>query len=181
MNLCSYINSSDTLTVPFLLKGNWIEVCQWSIVTCYWNKEARLLKMNEFFLACVLGWCVEWVMLLMTLLTMIVLFKRTKFLIILSRWNTCSFKHVHCCSMISWMILIQGEIRFVGTDGLRSFKWHLTFSSLCIHFYHMSPEFVYSIKLQSIFIFFLFIGWSSWHKRRYSTEMSHHTFYKKVL
>ncbi|CAD6261928.1 unnamed protein product [Miscanthus lutarioriparius] len=29
-----------------------------------------------------------------------------------------SFKHVHCYLMISWMILIQGEIRFVGLHGI---------------------------------------------------------------
>jgi uncharacterized membrane protein len=48
-------------------------------------KQGSEVAEDEFFLACVLGWCVEWVMLLMTLLAMIVLFKRTKFLIILSR------------------------------------------------------------------------------------------------
>lgn len=39
-------------------------------------KQGSEVTEDEFFLACVLGWCVEWVMMLLTLLTMTVLFQK---------------------------------------------------------------------------------------------------------
>lgn len=98
-----------------------------SVVDSYKLLQGRQLTDDEVFLACVLGWCIEWVgnrippLYFVKAEAFSQVHNHTSVSLLLHDnlcllfYATCSFKHISLCLMILWITRIHVEVNLAGS------------------------------------------------------------------